>query len=151
MITPQPGLLARPTPPMKHGAVRLVAGSAAVCLATWLALLTAGNTGLQRSITKGALTLFEQPLTVALVAAAGFGIAYVMATRLRLGALPILLGVLLGDAFAGLILAPVAIGELEPIHAPLVFAAVTVLGVQPAAALIGAVAARQRSRDIGRR
>jgi hypothetical protein len=136
---------------MKQPGLRLAVGSTAVCLGTWLALLAAGNTGLQRSISRGALTLFEQPLAVALVAATGFVIAYACAKRLRLAALPLVVGVLLGDAFAGLILAPIAVGELEPIHAPLVFAAVSVLGVQPAAALAGAAIARRRSRDIGRR
>src|SRR5688572_21374988 len=123
---------------MRESVLRLVAGSAAVCLGTWLALLTAGNTGLQRSISTGALTLFEQPMVVALVAATGFAIAYACAKRLRLAAVPLVVGVLLGDALAGLVLAPIAVGELEPIHAPLVLAAVSVLGIQPAAALAGA-------------
>ncbi len=136
---------------MRHWVLRLAVGSAAVCLGTWLALLTAGNTGLQWSITKGAPTLFEQPLVVALVAATGFVIAYVCANRLDLAPWPLFVGVLVGDAIAGLVLAPIAIGELEPIHAPLVFAAVSALGVQPAAALAGAAIARLRSRDIGRR
>ena len=135
---------------MRQPVVGLAVGSAAVCLGTWFALLAAGDTGLQWSISKGAATLFEQPLVVALVAATGFVIAFVCANRLQLAALPLLVGVLLGDAFAGLVLAPILIGELEPIHAPLVFAAVSVLGVQPAAALAGAALAR-RSRDIRRR
>ena len=130
---------------MRQSVLRLAVGSAAVCLGTWLALLAAGNVGLQWSISRGASTLFEQPRVVALVAATGFLIAYVCAKQLHLAALPLLIGVVLGDAFAGLVLAPIAVGELEPIHAPLVFAAVSVLGVQPAAALAGAAIARRRS------
>lgn len=136
---------------MKQDVVRLAAGSAAVCLATWVALLAAGGVGLQRSISKGALTLFEQPLVVVLVAAMGFGVAYLVASRLRLAQVPLLFGVLLGDAIAGLILAPLAVGELEPIHAPIVFAAVSVVGIQPAAAFIGAAVRRRRSRDVADR
>ena len=108
------------------------------------------QTGLQWPISKGASTLYEQPLVVALAAATGFAIAYVCAKRLHLPAFPLLVGVLLGDAFAGLVLAPIAVGELEPIHAPLVFAAVSALGVQPAAALAGATIARRHSRYIRR-
>ena len=135
---------------MKHTLVRLAASGAAVCLATWLSLLAAGDTGLQRSISYGAVTLFEHPLAVALVVATGFGVAYLCVARMGVRPLPLVAMVLLGDAFAGLILAPVLIGELEPIHAPGVFAAVSVLGVQPAAALAGAAVARIRSRDIQR-
>jgi hypothetical protein len=136
---------------MKQDLVRLIVGTASVCLASWLALLAAGGVGLQRSISKGAGTLFEQPVAVVLVAAAAFGVAYLSARGLNLRALPLFVGVLLGDVLAGLVLAPLAVGELEPIHAPLVFAAVTVLGIQPAAALLGAWAANIGSRDIHRR
>jgi hypothetical protein len=136
---------------MKQELGRLVVGSALVCVASWLALLAAGAVGLQRSISKGAGTLFEQPVAVVLVAAAAFGLAYLGTRSLRVRALPLLVGVLLGDVFAGLVLAPVAVGELEPSHAPLVFAAVSVLGIQPAAAVLGAWAANIRSRDTARR
>jgi hypothetical protein len=81
----------------------------------------------------------------------GFGVAYLVSSRLRLAPIPLLIGVLLGDAIAGLMLAPTAIGELEPIHAQIVFAAVSVLGVQPAAAFIGAAVGRRRSRDVAER
>ena len=133
---------------MKRDLVRLVAGSAAVCLASWFTLAAAaGGVGLQRSIPKGAATLLlEQPVAVVLVAVAAFGVAYVSARRLGVGSLPLLVGVLLGDAFAGLVLAPLAVGELEPIHAPLVWAAVSILGVQPAAAFAGAWAASRTLR-----
>jgi hypothetical protein len=134
---------------MKLDVSRVAAGSTAVCLATWLALAgTAGDVGLQRSISKGAVTLFEQPLVVVVVALMAFAIAFASARRLAVGAVELLVGVLIGDLIAGLVLAPLAIGELEPIHAPLVFAAVSLLGVQPAAAYLGAWAAGPGSPDI---
>jgi hypothetical protein len=137
---------------MKLDASRLAIGSAAVCLGTWFALAeSAGNVGLQRSISKGAMTLFEHPLVVVFVALTAFVLAFVSATWLRLGGVQLLAGVLIGDLFAGLVLAPLAVGELEPIHAPLVFAAVSLLGVQPAVAFAGAWAANVRSRAIARR
>jgi hypothetical protein len=132
---------------MKHVVARLAVGSAAVCLATWLALLTAGGVGLQRSISKGAITLFEQPHVVALVAVTALAVGYLCAGRLGLRPVALVAGVLLGDAFAGLVLAPLAIGELEPIHAPLVFAAVSVVGIQPAAAFVGAALGHRPARD----
>ena len=129
--------------------LRMAAAGAAVCLASWLVLtVAAGNVGLQRSISKGAVTLLELPIAVVAVALTSFAVAFVLAPRLRLAAIPVLLAVLVGDAFAGLVLAPLAVGELEPIHAALVFAAVTVLGLQPAAAFLGAWAANLRSREI---
>lgn len=119
--------------------MRLVIGSGLVCVASWLALAAgAGDVGLQRSISKDATALADYPLALVLVAVAAFGTAFVMTRAWRLRPTRLLVGVLIGDALAGLVLAPVAIGELEPIHAPLVFAAVTVLGLQPAGVLLGA-------------
>jgi hypothetical protein len=131
---------------MRRDVVRALAGSAIVCLTTWVALLAAGNVGLQRSISKGALTLFEQPFAVALVVVTGLAVGFAMARWLGVRPLALLVGVLLGDALAGLVLAPIAIGELEPIHAPLVFAAVSVVGLQPLAALAGAVLGHRSER-----
>ena len=124
---------------MKVDLSRLVAGGAVVCLATWLALAAAaGNVGLQRSISKGALTLFEVPSVVLLVPLVGAAVAFVTARRLVLTAPQLAGAVLAGDLFAGIVLAPLAVGELEPIHAPLVIAAVAVMGLQPAAVFVGA-------------
>ena len=118
--------------------MRLAFGSGIVCVASWLALaFGAGNVGLQRSISKGAISLIEQPVALILVAVAALVTAYAVTRVFRLRPIPLLVGVLLGDAFAGIVLAPLAVGELEPIHAPLVFAAVSVLGMQPAAAFLG--------------
>ena len=134
---------------MNINVARLAAGSGAVCLFTWIALAaTAGNVGLQRSISKGALTLFEQPQVVVVVGLLSFGLAYAGVKLLHLSAVQLLVGVLVGDLFAGLVLAPLAVGELEPIHAPLVIAAVSLVGVQPAAAFAGAWSADLRQREI---
>ena len=101
--------------------MRLAIGSGIVCVASWLALMGgAGNVGLQRSISKGAASLVDYPYALVLVALTALVAAFVVTRLWRLRPKDVL------------------IGELEPIHAPLVFAAVTVLGLQPAGALIGA-------------
>jgi hypothetical protein len=112
----------------------LVAGSL-VALASWVALAVgAGNVGLQRSISIGAWTLFtEHPIAVGLSLGASALTCLVVAFGLRLGtgdAAPMLATLAVLDMVAGLVLAPLAIGELEPIHAPLVFASVSLLGLQ---------------------
>lgn len=131
--------------------MRLAIGSGIVCVASWLALaLGAGDVGLQRSISKGAISLIDQPVALIMVAVAALVTAYAVTRIFRLRSIPLLVGVLLGDAFAGIVLAPIAVGELEPIHAPLVFAAVSVLGLQPAAAFLGSwLAARRASSSLG--
>lgn len=119
--------------------MRLAIGSGIVCVASWLALMGgAGNVGLQRSISKGAASLVDYPYALVLVALTALVAAFVVTRLWRLRPREVVIGVLVGDAIAGVGLAPLLIGELEPIHAPLVFAAVTVLGLQPAGALIGA-------------
>ena len=132
---------------MKLNLSRVIAGGAAVCLASWFALAAAaGNVGLQRSISKGGVSLFELPSVLVLVALAASAVAFVAAKRLDLTAPQLVLAVLVGDLVAGLVLAPLAVGELEPIHAPLVFAAVSVMGLQPAAAFVGAWAGQRVAR-----
>ena len=119
--------------------MRLVIGSGLVCVVSWLALAGgAGNVGLQRSISKGAASLVDYPLALVLVALTALVASFVVTRLWRLRPRDLVIGVLIGDALAGVALAPLLIGELEPIHAPLVFAAVTALGLQPAGALIGA-------------
>jgi hypothetical protein len=133
---------------MKTHGLRIAAASAAICLLTWVALAaTAGNVGLQRSISKGAITLFEQPQIVVVVALVALALGYASAKLLRLSAVQLVVGVLVGDLLAGLVLAPLAIGELDPIHAPVVFAAVSLLGVQPVAVVAGAWLAKVGARD----
>lgn len=134
---------------MKNENIRTFIAGGVVCLASWLALAVgAGDVGLQRSISRGATSLFETPtavIFVALVAAVGAG---ALAGMLRTSPTRLLVAVLIGDLVAGLVLAPLAVGELEPIHAPLVFAAVSVLGVQPAAAFLGAWLVIEGSRRL---
>jgi lysylphosphatidylglycerol synthetase-like protein (DUF2156 family) len=132
---------------MKGEIIRASIAGGVVCLASWLALAgAAGSVGLQRSISKGAASFFEIPIAVivvSLVAAAG---AYAVTRMLRTSPTHLLAAFLVGHLVAGLVLAPLAVGELELIHAPLVFAAVSVLGIQPAAALLGAWLASGRRR-----
>jgi hypothetical protein len=126
-------------------AVREAAGAAVVCMASWLGLaLGAGNVGLQRSISKGPLTLLEQPAAIVLVAVLAFATAALLVVNVRT-ARPgrLVVAVLLGDVVGAVVLAPLAVGELSPLNAPIVFLALAVLGVQPIAAFAGAWAGRQ--------
>jgi hypothetical protein len=135
--------------------IPLVAGAAAI--GSWIALgLGAGNVGLQRSISSGAWTLFtERPLTVGLSLATATSISLGLGWLIRLAgrdALGLAAGIALMDAIAGLVLAPLAIGELGPIHAPLVFLSVSLLGLQvvvPAAA-VAIVGRLRRTEDSPR-
>lgn len=120
--------------------------AAAICAASWVGLFVgAGNIGLQRSVSIGPLTLLELPVAVALASA----LALLVALGSRLGRLSdqqqplrLVAYVLVGDAIAALVLAPLAVGELAPFDAPVVFATLTVLGLQPLAALAGSLASR---------
>ncbi len=138
--------MGRPTVP---GIVRIAAVSSLVCVASWIGLLVgAGNVGLQRSVGVGPLTLLELPLALGLAAGLAFLAAWLPG---RFGAssapAPVLVGgVLAGDLIGAVILAPIAIGELEVIHAPVVFAAITALGLRPLAAFVGAWLAGSRDR-----
>ncbi len=113
---------------------------AAVCLASWLGLWSgAGYVGLSRSVAVSPLTLLEVPMALVLAAALAFAVALGLA-RLAGGTRPLQLvaWVLVGDLIGAAVLAPMAIGELEVVHAPVVFAAITALGMQPLAAAAGA-------------
>ena len=128
--------------------MRIAVVAALACVASWTGLaIGAGNDGLQRSVAISPMTLLEVPY--------GLGLATVMALAAtwlpsRLGRssavspLGVLAGVILGDVIGAVVLAPILIGELEVIHAPVVFAAITALGLQPLAAWLGAVLAAQR-------
>ncbi len=121
--------------------IATLASAAAVCVASWLGLfLGAGNVGLQRSVSIGPLTLFEHPLAIGLATGMAFVIALGAALRGsgQLRPLSLVAAVLLGDAIGALILAPLAVGELTPLHAPVVFGALAVVGLQPLAAFAGA-------------
>lgn len=126
---------------MSHTAVT----AAAICAASWVGLfIGAGNIGLQRSVSIGPLTLLELPVAVALAS----GLSFLVALGSRHGGLTsqqslrVVAHVLVGDAIAALVLAPLAVGELTPFDAPVVFATLTVLGLQPLAAFAGSIASQ---------
>lgn len=137
--------------------IRTLVGAGAVCAASWLGLLIgAGNVGLQRSVSIGPLTLVEHPLAIVLATGMAFIVALGASTlggasRPRL--LSLMAGILAGDGIGALLLAPLAVGELTPFDAPVLFVALAVLGLQPLAALAGAAAPRMlrpaRSRVSG--
>jgi len=116
---------------------RTVVTATLVCLASWVGLaIGAGNVGLQRAVSAGPLTLLEQPLAVVLSTGLAFAATAVLteipvATRSDLRSL--IGAVLLGDAVGALVIAPVAIGELEVRDAPVVFVVLATLGLQPVA------------------
>ena len=129
--------------------MRTAATGAVVCLASWLGLLVgAGYIGLSRSVAVGPLTLLEVPMALVLASALAF-VAALALTRHTRGAHPlhtlhplkVVAWILVGDLFGAAVLAPLAIGELEAVHAPVVFAAISALGIQPLAAGAGAWAA----------
>jgi hypothetical protein len=126
--------------------MRLFLASAGICTATWLTLAVgAGYAGLSRSVGQGPQTLlFEVPIALVLVAIVALVTGYVAARILAIRPAALLLGVLAGDAFAALVLAPFLIGELEVVHAPVVFGSVTALGIQPLAVMVGAWMATRR-------
>lgn len=126
--------------------IRMVAGAILICLASWFGLaLGAGNVGLQRSVSVGPGTLFEHPL--GLVPAAGLAFLATMtvtwiAGSARQHALRLVTAVLIGDVIGAVVLAPVLVGELTVANAPVVFVALTALGLQPVATLLGTIATR---------
>jgi len=128
--------------------MRTVSFAALVCVASWLGLTAgAGNVGLQRSVAVSPLTLLEVPAALALSAVLAFVTSWVLGSLDRgNAAAPIRLvgGVLVGDVIGAVVLAPILVGELELIHAPVVFAAITALGLQPVAAFAGAWLSRPR-------
>ena len=120
--------------------MRTPIAAAVVCLASWLGLWAgAGSVGLSRSVALSPLTLLELPLALVLATALAL-VAVLGLTRLARGTPPIQLvaWVLVGDLFGAAVLAPLAVGELTVIHAPVVFVAITALGLQPLAAAAGA-------------
>jgi len=122
--------------------MRTAMTAALVCAASWIGLwIGAGWIGLSRSVAVSPLTLVEVPLALTLAAAVTFVIAW-LPGRLHRASAPVpawLLGaVLIGDIFGAVVLAPFLIGELEVIHAPVVFASISALGLQPFAAFLGA-------------
>ena len=120
--------------------MRAAATGVLVCLASWLGLWAgAGYVGLSRSVAVSPLTLLEVPMALVLASALAF-VAAVGLARLARGTRPLhlVVWVLVGDLFGAGVLAPLAVGELEMAHAPIVFAAISALGMQPLAAGVGA-------------
>lgn len=112
-----------------------------VCAASWLILAVgAGNVGLQRSVSDGPwLLLSEHPAAVPALLVVAFLVSYFLARGLlRITALEAAAWILTGDLFASIVLAPLLIGELEVVHAPIVFATISFFGLQIAAATLGA-------------
>ncbi len=122
-----------------------------VCLVSWGGLfLGAGNVGLQRSVAVGPGTLVEVPLGLILAAALAFLAAFtllVLARTPQIVPWHLVVAVIVGDMVGALILAPLAVGELTPLNAPIVFLALAALGAQPMAAFLGAHTARRVSND----
>lgn len=122
-----------------------------VCLVSWGGLvLGAGNVGLQRSVAVGPGTLFEVPLALILAAALAFLAAFallVLARTPQIVPWHLVVAVIVGDIVGAIVLAPLAVGELTPLNAPIVFLALTALGAQPMAAFLGAHTASRVSRD----
>ena len=116
--------------------MRTAATATLVCIASWFGLLLgAGNVGLQRSVGIGPLTLLEAPLALTFSAGLALGAAWLGGGGSN--PLRILIAVLAGDLIGAVLLAPFLVGELEIIHAPTVFVALSALGLQPLAACIG--------------
>jgi hypothetical protein len=123
--------------------MRTAVAAIAICLASWLALaIGAGNVGLQRSVAVSPLTLLEVPLALALATASAVLIG-ALAGRNGVSPLPLLGAVLVGDLIGAAVIAPLAVGELELVHAPVVFVAITALGLQPIATVLGSLVARR--------
>lgn len=118
-----------------------------VCAASWVMFAVgAGGVGLQRAVSKGPLLLlWEHPMAVPLLVGAAFLVSYSLARWLlpRITAIHAAAWVFAGDLFGSIVLAPVLVGELEPIHAPIVFATISFFGLQIAIAAFGVWLARR--------
>lgn len=128
--------------------MRTAAVASLACVTSWTGLaIGAGDIGLQRSVAVSPLTLLEVPYGLGLATVMAFAATWLPS---RLGGssvespIGVLAGVMLGGMFGAVVLAPILIGELEVIHAPVVFAAITALGLQPLAAWLGAVLSAPR-------
>ncbi len=126
---------------------KAIGGGVLVSIATWVTLgLSVGNVGLQRSVAIGPGTLLERPSALVLTLAVALAVAGLAARWLSSGraSLPVLVAsVIVCDLVASVILAPLAVGELEVHDWPGVFVVISLFGAQPAVAGLGAaIAAR---------
>ncbi len=123
--------------------VRTLLFAVVVCLASWMALVVgAGNVGLQQSLRLDPVGFAtDHPVAIVLCLAAAFTTAALFARVGRTSkafALQGAIAVLLGDAVASFIAAPVLVGELEPQHGVIVLLALSLFGTQVLAAWLGA-------------
>jgi len=127
--------------------MRTVAVATLACVASWIGLwIGAGWIGLSRSVAVSPLTLVEVPLGLLFAVIAAFVIGWLPGRLDRKSApdpIRMVAAVLIGDIIGAAVLAPVLIGELEVVHAPIVFASITALGLQPVAAFLGAWLSRR--------
>jgi hypothetical protein len=111
--------------------VRSVLVGAVATIAAWVALLvTAGHVGLSRSVAIGPATLLERPAAVG----ATLGVAVVVAhlAGRAVASRPSWLAAVAGSVSTTIVgsavLAPLAVGELEIGHAPIVFVVLSLVG-----------------------
>jgi len=113
-----------------------------VCALSWLMfVLGAGNVGLQRSVSWGPQVLLSQhPMALLLLVGTALLVSYSLVRWLlpRVTAIHAAAWTFAGDLFGSIVLAPVLVGELEPVNAPIVFATLIFFGLQIAAAAAGA-------------
>ena len=119
---------------------RILGRAISGCRERWPPALSCGGPG----------TLVEVPLGLILAAALAFLAAFtllVLARTPQIVPWHLVVAVIVGDMVGALILAPLAVGELTPLNAPIVFLALAALGAQPMAAFLGAHTARRVSND----
>ena len=119
-----------------------------VCIATWLTMAAMlGNVGLQRSVAIGPGTLFERPLVIVAVLIVGGAVAAVVTRGLALDGRHVLSAVastVALDVGGSVVLAPLAVGELDISDWRRVVVVISLFGAQPAAAALGVVIAARR-------
>ena len=88
----------------------------------------------------------EQPLAIVLAAGlafvVGLGAGLIAGRAGRVDPRRLVAFIVVGDAVGALLIAPLAVGELTPLNAPVVFAVLAVLGLQPLAGLAGSFISR---------
>jgi hypothetical protein len=104
---------------------------AVATIAAWLALLvTAGHVGLSRSIAVGPATLLERPAAIAATLGAAVLVAHLAgrAVATRPSWVAAVTGAVTTTIVGSAVVAPLAVGELEIGHAPVVFVVLSLVG-----------------------
>lgn len=132
--------------------IRALAFGAIVCLASWAGLaLAAGQVGLSHSVTRDPVFFATTyPLAIALSLTAAFAAAFIFARIQRTPRAFAATGaatVLLGDALASFVVAPVLVGELEIQHGFIVLLAVSLYGSQIIAAWLGVMSGAEKTAE----